>query len=354
MNLKSISVLLALACFMLLAPRLAFAQASQAAQDDAFGPSNTLGTQSDSDIWRAIRHGNLLVDESGNPLTDADGNPLAEVLRTLPSISNPNPDAGVMVNAQGTWWMQTRTGDVIQYGSWLLLGMLLLLAVFYVLRGPIRIDGGRSGRVIRRFSLTQRVTHWVMAVVFLLLGFTGLVLLFGRVALIPLIGPKAFSVMATASMQAHNLFGPVFAFMLVIMAVVFIRGNFIHWRDIIWALKGGGFFGIHARTGRYNLGEKAWFWTIVLAGIALTVTGVLMLFPDALADRDQLQKANLVHAIAALGFIAFAFGHIYLATAGTEGTFEGMVDGDVDENWARAHHDIWFEQQTSASESKKT
>ena len=354
MNLKSISVLLALACFMLLAPRLAFAQAPEAAQDGAFGPSTTLGAQSDSDIWRAIRHGNVLVDENGTPLTGADGTPLAEVLRTLPSISNPNADATVLVNAQGTWWMQTRMGDVITYGSWLLLGMLLLLAVFYVLRGPIRIHGGRSGRVIRRFSLTQRVTHWVMAAVFLLLGFTGLVLLFGRTALIPLIGHEAFSVLATASMQAHNLFGPIFTLLLVIMAVVFIRGNFFHWRDIIWALKGGGFFGIHARAGRYNLGEKAWFWTIVIAGIALSVTGVLMLFPDALAARDQLHKANLIHAIAALVIITYAFGHIYLATAGTEGTFEGMVDGDVDENWARGHHDIWHEKMTAGSESKKT
>ena len=48
-----------------------------------------------------------------------------------------------------------------------------------------------------------------------------------------------------------------------------------------------------------------------------------------------------MHSVAALGLIMVAFGHIYLGTFGTEGTFRGMATGYVDLNWGRSHHDRW-------------
>jgi formate dehydrogenase subunit gamma len=79
-----------------------------------------------------------------------------------------------------------------------------------------------------------------------------------------------------------------------------------------------------------------------LAGLSLSVSGILLSFPDALGTRNLLHLSQLSHVIAALVFIGFALGHIYLATIGTQGTLEGMIDGEVDENWARTHHDHWF------------
>lgn len=296
------------------------------------GPPNTLGDQSRSDIWRQIRHG-----EAG-------------------LSSSQRAEDGVLVNAEGEWWSQLRQtdGPLITYGGYGLVGVVAAAALFFLIRGPIRIEGGRSGRKVPRFSLAQRVAHWVAAVLFMILALTGLILLFGRPLLIPLFGHDVFSVLATASMQAHNLFGPVFIISLLALFLTFVRGNFLERADIGWVVRGGGLLGPHARAGRYNFGEKLWFWTAVFAGLALSATGLLLSFPDDLGYRDMLHLSQVVHAAAALVFIGFSIGHIYLGAIGTEGAFEGMVDGDVDENWARMHHDVWLEKLQNAGKGPQS
>ena len=62
-----------------------------------------------------------------------------------------------------------------------------------------------------------------------------------------------------------------------------------------------------------------------------------------------MQYANLIHGGAAILFIAFGLGHIYLGTIGMEGALEGMTKGTVDENWAREHHDLWYEEHVGAA-----
>ncbi len=285
-----------------------------------YGPENTLGDQSDSDLWRAIRQGT-----SGLPSSSAI------------------PD-GVLINAKGTWWSELRRpeGPLIRYGSIALGVILTAVMLFFLIRGRLQIDGGRSGTRVARFSLAQRVVHWGIAALFLLLGVTGLILLFGRPFLIPLIGKPLFGIFATASMQAHNLFGPLFIGSLIALFFTFVQGNFPRFSDLKWIARAGGMFGGHASSGRYNAGEKAWFWTATLAGIALSVSGIIMSFPNDLATRDVLHLAELSHAIAALVFIGFGIGHIYLGTIGSDGALEGMITGDVDQNWARTHHDLWL------------
>ena len=57
-----------------------------------------------------------------------------------------------------------------------------------------------------------------------------------------------------------------------------------------------------------------------------------------------MQTANIVHGISSLVLSAFVLGHIYLGTIGNEGSFEGMIGGEVDEAWAKQHHDLWYEE----------
>ena len=57
-----------------------------------------------------------------------------------------------------------------------------------------------------------------------------------------------------------------------------------------------------------------------------------------------MQSADIVHGITALILSAVVLGHIYLGTLGNEGSFEGMLSGEVDEAWAKQHHDLWYEE----------
>ena len=125
--------------------------------------------------------------------------------------------------------------------------------------------------------------------------------------------------------------------------VVYLKDNLPRAADFAWVFKGGLFFKHHVPSWKYNAGEKIWFWSAVIGGIALSLSGLLLEFPWVAQDIQQLQLANIVHGIAAMIVIAFAIGHIYLGTVGVEGALEGMTRGEVDESWAQQHHHLWSE-----------
>jgi len=55
-----------------------------------------------------------------------------------------------------------------------------------------------------------------------------------------------------------------------------------------------------------------------------------------------MQDAHIIHSISSVLVIAFFFVHVYLASIGMEGALEAMTSGDVDTNWAKQHHDLWY------------
>jgi len=103
------------------------------------------------------------------------------------------------------------------------------------------------------------------------------------------------------------------------------------------------FGGPHVPSGKFNAGEKMWFWLgLVILGIAVSATGVILDFPNWNQTREMMQQANVVHAVAAVIFVGISFGHIYLGTLGVPGAYGAMHDGYVDESWAKEHHEIWY------------
>lgn len=285
------------------------------------GPSNTLGSQSQSDYWHELRKGKA-------------------------GLSTAGKNSGLLIQAQGEQWRLVRRNYIVKYSGWFLAGVIGFLALFFLIRGRIRLKNGKSGKTIARFTLPQRTAHWFMASVFILLALSGLLLLLGRTALAPLIGKGLYSVIASASMQGHNLFGPLFIVALIWLYYMFIPGNFLKIVDIKWILKGGGLLGGHASAGHYNFGEKAWFWAVSLVGLLMSITGIILEFPWLAANLQLLQVSTIVHAVGAVGLIAFALGHIYIGTVGMEGALDSMTTGDVDVNWAREHHDLWYQEVT--------
>jgi formate dehydrogenase subunit gamma len=252
-------------------------------------------------------------------------------------------ESAVLINVVGDRWRTFREQTLVPYGGWLLLATVALITLFFLFRGRIRIAGGRSGRLVPRFSSNQRVIHWFAAGLFVLLGVTGLVLLYGRYVLIPLLGPEGFAVTASASKEVHNLFGPIFPFAVVAMIISFGRGNAFRGLDFKWFLRAGGLFGgRHVDAGYYNGGQKSWFWLTLLFGLAISVSGLVLDFPVFGQSRELMAGAHVVHGVVALLFIAVALGHIYIGTLGMEGAVESMTSGYVDAHWAAEHHNLWL------------
>ena len=255
-------------------------------------------------------------------------------------------DTGVLINKAGEDWRQFRMGQLAPYGAWFMGGILGAIVLYYMVRGTQRMPGGRTGVRLQRTSLNQRVAHWFTAGVFWLLAVTGLILLYGRFVLIPVLGSEGFAVTASASKEMHNLFGPLFILGVLSMFVLFIRGNGYNLGDLKWFAKGGGMFGGHVNAGKFNAGEKTWFWLVMIFGTALSASGLILVLAGLGFGREVLSLSHVVHGISALLLISVSFGHIYLGTIGVEGTLDSMTDGSVDAAWAKAHHDEWYSEMT--------
>jgi len=262
-------------------------------------------------------------------------------------------DANILINVSGESWRQYRVNELIPIASIALFVGLLGVFLFRLLRGNIKLADGRSGIKILRFTLNQRVAHWCTAILFVTLALTGIILLLGRKLLIPMIGSEGFSYIAITARAVHDYLGPAFAVSLLFLFVLFVRDNILSPKiDMQWLAKGGGMFGKHASAERYNLGEKGWFWIAVLVGGAIVVSGLVLDFPIFGQTRATMEFYLVIHGIAALIMMVASFGHIYMGTAALEGTFEVMQTGYCDTNWAREHHDLWYERvKDSASES---
>lgn len=274
----------------------------------------------------------------------------AELLRALRGaqgyVSIPDPKAAVLIQPQGRGWRATMEGTIHSLGTWLVLGMLAIVIAFFLLRGRIAIDQGPSGRLVQRFNGLERFVHWFTASAFIVLALTGLNVTFGRYVLLPLLGPDTFAAVSLAFKYAHNYVAFAFMIGVVLTFLIWVIYNIPNRYDLEWLAAGGGLFrrGVHPPAGKFNAGQKVIFWSVVLGGVALSVTGIYMLFPFQFGDIHTQQLMTVIHAIVAIVLIAIVIGHIYIGTVGMEGAFDAMGTGKVDENWAREHHSLWYAQ----------
>jgi formate dehydrogenase subunit gamma len=295
-------------------------------------------------------------DGAPNPTASVvdQGTLLKQVPRIEGRIDIPDTKASVLVQPAGRTWDYFHEVLLHWGGAIVILGTIALLGLAYLIIGRIRIAEGRSGRKILRFKAFERFSHWLTAVSFVILGLTGLNITFGKIVLLPLIGPEAFSDVSQAAKYVHNFISFAFVAGLILIVVIFFRDNLLEKVDIDWLKQGGGFIkSRHAPAGRFNLGEKLVYWLSLAAGLAVSVSGFLLLFPFFGTDIAEMQLAQVVHAVVAVLFVALILAHIYIGTLGMEGAFEAMGTGEVDLNWAKEHHDLWLAQQLANQDRQR-
>ncbi|RMF07605.1 MAG: formate dehydrogenase subunit gamma, partial [Alphaproteobacteria bacterium] len=209
-----------------------------------------------------------------------------------------------------------------------------------------------------------------------ILALTGLNITYGKYVLMPLIGKGAFATLSAAGKWLHNYVAFAFTVGLVMIFVLWVKDNIPNRYDLTWLAKGGGLFvkGVHPPSKKFNAGQKLIFWSVVLGGTSLILSGISLLFPfqfamfaktfailnifgfdlpTQLTPIQEMQYATLWHAIVAIGLICIIIAHIYIGTIGMEGAFDAMGSGEVDINWAKEHHSIWAEEVLAASAAPK-
>ncbi|GGE48563.1 formate dehydrogenase subunit gamma [Actibacterium pelagium] len=319
----------------------------------------TLGGASDPEVWRGLRYGSADI-----------------------TVSSGGEVASVLIQDGGMWWLNWRQGELRQYGGWLLLGTIGLLAVFFLLRGRIKVDEPMTGRTVTRFAGIERFAHWLLAGSFIILGLTGLAVLFGRVFIAPMMGKDFNAALLSYSKIIHNNVAWAFMLALVMVFVMWVVHNIPNRTDLTWIRQAGGIIGkAHPPAKKFNAGQKLIFWSVILLGGSISLSGLSLLFPfelplfaktftmlngtglpdmlgfgvlpEQLAPHEEMQFAQLWHAIVGFVLMAIILAHIYIGSIGMEGAFDAMGTGEVDEAWAHQHHSLWLDEVKAKSGDAK-
>ena len=324
-------------------------------------PVGTQGANSVSTLWGELRHG-------------------AEA-----TVSIPDKRAAVLVQDGGMEWLQWRSkgGPLQVYGGYALLAILALLVLFFVLRGKVRIGAGASEQTIERFKAVERFAHWVLAGSFILLALSGLNLLYGKDWILPILGKEAFAAITNGGKWVHNNVAWAFMLALVMVFVMWVRHNLPSLLDLKWFAMGGGLIGnAHPPAKKFNAGQKIVFWSVIVLGASISLSGISLLFPyeapmfaktfdilnnvgisqlvmgaplaTDLTDMQEMQYAQIWHTIVAFAMIFIILAHIYIGSVGMEGAFDAMGSGQVDLNWAKEHHGLWVEEEMAKGCSGKS
>ena len=333
--------------------------------DDAFRRDNTgdpdsagaivgqlgnLGGASDPELWRALRYGSADI-----------------------TVSSGGTTGSVLMQDGGMKWLAFRQGPLAKYGGYAMIGTLVFLVIFFLLRGRIRIVYQQTGRTVTRFKNIERAAHWMLAGSFILLGITGLLSLFGRFFIAPYLGKDVNSFLLIVSKWVHNNVAWAFMVALVLVFVMWVWHNLPDRTDLKWIAQAGGIVGSkHPPAKKFNFGQKIIFWSVIVLGASISASGLSLLFPfelpmfaktfvvmndlglpglvgaqplpTQLAPHEEMQYAQLWHAIIAFAMMCIILAHIYIGSVGMEGAYDAMGTGEVEEAWAQQHHALWLKE----------
>jgi formate dehydrogenase subunit gamma len=207
---------------------------------------------------------------------------------------------------------------------------------------------------ILRFTVAERLVHWVAGVSYVYLLLTGLAFwspwLFWMAVML---GGGSFS------RAVHPWIGLVFTAAVLKMYQIWRDDMRMTDQDRAWTQALGHYTrhedDLMPPAGRFNAGQKGLFWLMYWGGIALLLSGVVMWFTDSIPRSLAFLRfvAILVHAIAALLTIGGFIIHVYMGTAVVRGGFASVIRGEVTEDWARMHHPLWLKQITGNAPPKR-
>ncbi len=218
---------------------------------------------------------------------------LQEMDRIQGRVSIPDQRSSVLMQPAGREWREFRNVVLRWIGGVAILGILAVLVIFYLTRGMVRLESGRSGRTIVRFNAFERFAHWMTATCFVILAISGLNITFGRPLLLPLIGFEAFSEWSQWAKYAHNYLSFPFTIGVVLIFLMWIGGNIPSKVDLEWIKRGGGLIGNgHPPARRFNAGQKGIYWIVVIGGGLVATTGFTLSWPCCLSRRCSLTSTS--------------------------------------------------------------
>jgi formate dehydrogenase subunit gamma len=193
--------------------------------------------------------------------------------------------------------------------------------------------------MIVRYSFADRFAHWFTAITFIYLMLSGFALGYPRMAWL-------YDVLGGGQTVRflHPWIGIGFLIGALLMLGLWWRDMRFDHEDRKWARQ----IRRYAReghadvdTGRYNAGQKGYYWFTIVTGVLLLLTGIPLWIPDLLSSGWVL-VSRITHHVLFLLTVAGFIIHLYTSTVMFPGTFGAMTSGKVERRWAAFHHPRWF------------
>ena len=202
----------------------------------------------------------------------------------------------------------------------------------------------RDPKDLKRYDASERATHWVVGISFILLALSGLALF--HPAFFPLSqlfgGPVWDRIL-------HPYVGVLMALAFLVLALRFWRLNVMTKVDGEWLSKVGSMVDGDDHNmpeqGKYNGGQKLMFWALVLCMVLMFASGVILWRSWFSFDITLVRVAVVVHSAAGALMIGLIMVHVY-AAIWVRGTLRAMWYGTVTRAWAKQHHRGWYRQVT--------
>lgn len=204
---------------------------------------------------------------------------------------------------------------------------------------------------VLRFSKGERFSHWVHAIAFFILLFTGLGVLstFFQPAMVVVGGIQVARVI-------HRVVAVVFV---VVVGMMFFVGNpkdHRYWLKSVFSFKKEDlqhvtafpkeFFGGHGTyppQDKYNGGEKINSWVTIFGSVFITLSGIVLWFAPSFPP-GLVRWAYPVHDLSMFMMTATTIAHMYLGLFHPDSnpSISGMIDGYVPVKFAKSHHAKWY------------
>ncbi len=210
-----------------------------------------------------------------------------------------------------------------------------------------------SGRVLR-YTFEERIVHWLAALLYIYLLLTGLAFFVPNLYWI-----AVFLGGGPTSRFWHPIAGVGFLLTVVWMYRAWRNDMRTTEADRNWARAIMHYIRNEDENlppiGRFNAGQKQFFWVMFWGGVALLLSGIVLWFTDSLpwSLRWLRYLSILVHVTAFLVTVAGFIVHVYMGTAVVRGGFTSIIRGEVSESWARMHHRLWLAQVNGGQAQKK-
>lgn len=221
-----------------------------------------------------------------------------------------------------------REGFIKRYGGWLFVLVLGATVLHYLIFGPHRVHESEDDPEVQRFTLYERMTHWLAMVLFAFLSVTGILFLLHKEA--PLSTLRVI----------HGQVGVAFVLVLVALVTTWWRHAVFTKCDKEWICKLGGYLWIKTDcpAGKFNAGQKGFFWMVaVLGGLVISGTGIGLI----VGQGNAPSWAYTLHDVAAIALICGIGAHVYLGIFANPGTVMSIISGRVKRSWAEKHHSEW-------------